>query len=128
MNSFVRKYSALSGISFNIIQMLFKFRPVIIGAPLSLNGATFRFFYSLHSIPCIGFEVFLQDKSIFFSGDTYFDPKKMLEMQKHGFISQKRYENLANIKWIHTVILHEAGVPPIHTPISSLSQFPQEVD
>ena len=99
MNSFVRKYSALSGISINVVQMLFKFRPVIIGAPLSLNGATFRFFYTLHSIPCIGFEVFLQDKSIFFSGDTFFDPKKMLEMHKQGKIYQevpdyKRYTRL----------------------------------
>ena len=127
LDSFVRKYAALSGMSNSIIQMLFKFRPVIIGAPLSLNGATFRFFYSLHSIPCVGFEVFLQDKSIFFSGDTFFEPKKMLEMQKAGFISQKRYESLANIKWIHTVILHEAGVPPIHTPLTALAVLPPEV-
>ena len=127
LDSFVRKYAALSGMSNSIISMLFKFRPVIIGAPLSLNGATFRFFYSLHSIPCIGFEVFLQDKSIFFSGDTFYDPKKMLEMHKAGYLSQKRFESLANIKWIHTVILHEAGVPPIHTPITALSCLPPEV-
>lgn len=39
----------------------------------------------------------------------------------------KRYESLANIKWIHSVILHEAGVPPIHTPISSLIKLPEDV-
>lgn len=127
LDSFIRKYSALSGMSYSIISMLFKFRPVIVGAPLSLNGATFRFFYSLHSIPCLGFEVFLQDKSIFFSGDTFFDPKKMLDMHKAGFLSLKRYESLANIKWIHSVILHEAGVPPIHTPLTALAALPSEV-
>ncbi|MFX9073399.1 hypothetical protein ABTN28_19245, partial [Acinetobacter baumannii] len=32
-----------------------------------------------------------------------------------------------NNKWHHSLILHEAGVPPIHTPVSVLASFPAEV-
>ena len=32
-----------------------------------------------------------------------------------------------NFPWHHKVIYHEAGVPPIHTPISYLSTLPKEV-
>ena len=74
MFSFVKKYSALTEMTEKEIFNLFKFRPVIIGAPLKFNGATFNFFYSLHSIPCIGFSVNFEDKSIYISGDTFYNP------------------------------------------------------
>jgi hypothetical protein len=60
----------------DLLRKLFIFRPVIIGAPMIIHGAQFRFFYSLHTIPCIGFEVYYNDKSIYFSGDTYYCPEK----------------------------------------------------
>ncbi len=43
--------------SSELIQSSHKFTPVTIGQPLKLNGASFDFFYTLHSIPCVGFEV-----------------------------------------------------------------------
>jgi ribonuclease BN (tRNA processing enzyme) len=46
----------------------------MIGEPLIINGATFTFLYQLHVIPTIGFIVKLHDKSIYFSGDTFYDP------------------------------------------------------
>lgn len=52
---------------------MFYYRPAIIGSPLNLYGAEFNFFYSLHTIPSIGFEVKLGGKSLYFSGDTFFD-------------------------------------------------------
>lgn len=55
--SFIRKYTALSGMSSDLIRSSHKFTPVTIGQSLRLNGASFNFFYTLHSIPCIGFEV-----------------------------------------------------------------------
>ena len=55
--SFIRKYTALSGLSPELIRSSHKFTPVTIGQSLRLNGASFNFFYTLHSIPCIGFEV-----------------------------------------------------------------------
>lgn len=75
MNSFLRKYSALTGMPTDILTKLFKFRPIIMGAPLNLNGGIFRFFYAFHSLPTIGCEIHLQDKSIYYSGDTLYDPK-----------------------------------------------------
>lgn len=58
--SFVRKYTALSGMSVELIRSSHKFTPVTIGQTLRLRGAAFEFFYTLHSIPCIGFEVRVQ--------------------------------------------------------------------
>lgn len=51
----------------------------------------------------------------------------MEEMVKQGIISQKRYESLCNNKWNHDLILHEAGVPPIHTPMKVLNELPENV-
>jgi len=57
MSSFIRKYKAITQMPENIIQSLFKFRPVIIGTHLKMHGALFRFHYTLHTIPCIGFTI-----------------------------------------------------------------------
>ena len=38
------------------------------GEPMSVNGGEVRFFYSIHTIPCIGFEVYYGGKSLYFSG------------------------------------------------------------
>jgi metal-dependent hydrolase (beta-lactamase superfamily II) len=83
MNSFIRKYSAITDICEEEIKSLFKFRPAIIGKAHYINGGKFIFNYSLHTIPCINFEVFFEGKSLFFSGDTYYDPvnvKKMVDL------------------------------------------------
>lgn len=118
MGSFMRKYSAITGYSPEELCQLFVFRPVIIGHHTNILGANLRFFYSLHTIPCIGFEVFYGSKSLYFSGDTFYDPEKLLEMHKAGVLSKGRYESLSEIFWKkYDVILHEAGVPPIHTPM-----------
>jgi ribonuclease BN (tRNA processing enzyme) len=75
MESFVRKYSALTDLPQEYIKTLFDFRPVKIGHATRVNGAEFQFFYALHSIPTVGFYVKILDKSIYFSGDTYYDPE-----------------------------------------------------
>jgi ribonuclease BN (tRNA processing enzyme) len=74
MMSFLRKYSAISGMDSSNLRKLFTFRPVIIGTALNIYGAEFEFFYSMHTIPTIGFTVSLEHKSIYFSGDTFYDP------------------------------------------------------
>lgn len=75
MGSFIRKYASIVEMNEKDLALLFKFRPVIIGAPLRFNGAIFNFFYSLHAIPCLGFSVAYKGKSMFFSGDTFYDPQ-----------------------------------------------------
>lgn len=123
MNSFLRKYSAFTGMPIEILTKLFKFRPVIIGAPLNLNGAIFRFFYCFSSIPTIGCEIYLQDKSIYFSGETCLDhelyfcfslifekkiPKRLGELRKKEILAKERMDHLLNRKWdIYSIILHK---------------------
>lgn len=57
MHSFLRKYSAISNMSIGELKEMFIFRPAIIGTSLNIYGAKFKFFYALHTIPSIGFEV-----------------------------------------------------------------------
>ena len=53
---------------------------------------------------------------------------RMIELRKQGLMTQKRYEMLAGVKLgNYSLILHEAGVPPIHTPISVLANLPSDV-
>lgn len=67
--SFIRKYSALSGLRASLLRHSHRHRPAIIGQPLRFQGAVFHFTYTLHTIPCISFKVEWRGKSIVFTGD-----------------------------------------------------------
>lgn len=128
MGSFIRKYSSVTNMTEKELQRLFEFRPITIGYPLEVYGAKFRFFYSLHVIPCIGYEVEFKGKLIYFSGDTFYDPEGLKVLCDKGVLKSKRYSMLAHRDWNrYDCILHEAGVPPIHTPISILQGLPDDV-
>eukprot|EP00163_Fabomonas_tropica_P030547 TRINITY_DN6962_c0_g1_i1.p1 TRINITY_DN6962_c0_g1~~TRINITY_DN6962_c0_g1_i1.p1 ORF type:complete len:741 (-),score=155.70 TRINITY_DN6962_c0_g1_i1:8-2230(-) len=127
MKSFVRKYSAVTGLDEELLRQLFKFKPALLGQKLLHNGAELRFYYSLHSIPCIRFEVYFGGKSMVFSGDTFNHPERLQELHESGEMSKFRYEELSNFPWHHDLILHEAGVPPIHTPMSTFEPLPDDV-
>jgi len=105
----------------------FHFRPVKIGESIKMRGGKFKFFYSLHAIPCVGFEVFLGDKSMVFSGDHMNDPPKIKELHAQGVLTDWRCNQLLNFPWERDIILHEAGIPPIHTPMTTLSALPDDV-
>jgi len=107
MGSFIRKYSPLTGLSEDALKRLFFFRPVLMGEPMRLNGGEFRFFYSIHTIPCIGFEVYYGGKSIYFSGDTCYDPTIISKMHQEGILRKGRAEFFLNLKFHHNIILHE---------------------
>lgn len=125
--SFLRKYSALSGIPMDTLRRTFSFCPVTIGAPTVINGAELSFFYTLHSIPAIGFEAFYGGKSLAFSGDTLYEPDTIRMLADRGVLRPERRDALLGFPWHHSVVLHEAGVPPLHTPVSSLAALPAEV-
>ena len=38
-----------------------------------------------------------------------------------------RRDQLLNFPWDRDIILHEAGIPPIHTPMTTLSSLPDDV-
>ena len=127
LNSFLRKYSALSGFSQDVLRRTFSFFPIKIGAPTVINGAELFFFYTLHSVPTIGFEAFYGGKSLAFSGDTLYDPAQIKKIADLGVITPERRDSLIDFPWHHSVVLHEAGVPPLHTPTSALAALPAEV-
>eukprot|EP00924_Labyrinthula_sp_SR-Ha-C_P010022 augustus_masked-scaffold_21-processed-gene-5.20-mRNA-1 protein AED:0.08 eAED:0.37 QI:0/-1/0/1/-1/1/1/0/1180 len=122
-HSFVRKYSALSGLADSFIQSLFNFKPVYLEEPHHWKGAKFRFFYSLHSIPCIGFDVEYQNKKIVYSADTYYNKAGITQLKEKGVLSEGRAQALIDFPWDSDLVLHECGVAPLHTPFESFLEL-----
>ncbi len=125
--SFLKKYSALSGIAEEDLRRTFSYSPIRIGHPTAINGAELFFFYTLHSIPTIGFEAYYGGKSLAFSSDTLYDPDAIRALSDKGVITPERRDALIGFPFHHTLIFHEAGVPPLHTPIAPLAALPAEV-
>ncbi len=127
LRSFLRKYSALSDIAEEDLRRTFSFTPAKIGQATVINGAELYFFYTLHSIPTIGFEVFYGGKSLVFSSDTLYDPAAIDALAEKGVLTRERRDALVDFPFHHTVVLHEAGVPPLHTPLGPLAALPDSV-
>lgn len=127
LGSFLRKYSALSGLSEDLLRRTFQFHPVRIGEPVHVRGGELWFRYTLHSIPTIGFDAFYGNRSLSISGDTLYDPERITQMYEQGVFTKQRYESLVAFPEHHSAILHEAGIPPLHTPTTALAALPDEV-
>ncbi len=117
MESFLRKYSALADEPVDYLRRLFDFSPVAIGQPFFIHGAEFTAFYSLHSIPTIGF------KLRFHQGD----PRVHGDLFAKGVLAPERYAQLSSFPWESEVIYHEAGIPPLHTTIDYFASLPKAV-
>lgn len=126
LGSFLRKYSSLSGLSPDVLRRTFTFRPVVIGEAMRIRAAEFRFFYTLHSIPTVGFEAFYGGRSLAVSADTLYDPERIRAMHDAGVIGARRRDDLLAFPWHRSLVLHEAGIPPLHTPVSALAALPEE--
>jgi len=74
LENFIEKYSGLVGLENHELKSLFLFEPVFLDLPVSILGARFKFKYSFHSIPTIGFNASFQGKSFVYSSDTLNDP------------------------------------------------------
>jgi CRP-like cAMP-binding protein/glyoxylase-like metal-dependent hydrolase (beta-lactamase superfamily II) len=127
LGSFLRKYSALSGLSEDLLRRTFSFHPVRIGDPVHVRGGELWFRYNLHSIPALGLDAFYGNRSISISGDTLYDPERVTQMFEAGILERPRYEDLVEFPGHHSAILHEAGIPPVHTPTSALAALGPEV-
>ncbi len=127
MESFARKYQSLTGLDYNAFMRLFDFKPVGVQSPIKINGGEFRFFYTLHSIPTVGFEVYFQGKSFVHSSDTLYDPEVFQTLYERGDVNKQRMVELTNFPWHHSVVFHEAGAPPLHTPMRVLVDLPEQV-
>jgi phosphoribosyl 1,2-cyclic phosphodiesterase len=127
MNSFLRKYASVTGLGEDLIRQLFVFRPAIIGKGMFFNGAEVKFHYSLHIIPCIGFNVTFGGKTIYYSADHCYDPKVINELYARGFLKEGRRDWLLKFPMEADYILHEAGPAPIHTPLDILTSLPDHI-
>jgi hypothetical protein len=127
LGSFLRKYASLSDRSEDELRRLFDFYPVCIGRALHLRGGELRFKYRLHSIPTIGVEAYYGGKSLSISADTLYDPERIEAMYAQGVFGEARRNELIQFPSHHTLVLHEAGVPPLHTPAAQLRLLPEDV-
>ena len=82
---FLRKYSASTGLKEEFLGTLFDHGDVLVGQPIYINGGVFRFFYALHALPCIGFEVHYGGKSICYSADTFNDKDGLIKLHEGAY-------------------------------------------
>ena len=127
LKSFLRKYSALTRIPSADLLQLFTYNPVKLNTQFNIHGAIFTFFYTLHSIPTIGFMFSYRNKSFIYSSDHLNEPTIIKDMNAKGYIGDGRMQTLLDFPWYADMIYHEAGIPPLHTPISYLSSLPEDV-
>ncbi len=126
-NSFIRKSSALTDIPAALLEQAVHFVPLTIGAPMNINGGMFQFNYSLHSIPTISIQAGYGGKKMMYSSDTHNDPAFADQLFEKGVVSENRRDFLKDFPWHMDIIFHEAGIPPLHTPMSVLVNLPEEV-
>lgn len=127
MDSFVAKYRALTRLKSSEFRTLFEFHPIRIGMKTTIAGAKFQFKYNLHPIPTVGFDVEFEGKSFYYSCDTLYCPETIRDLHDKGILSEGRMNDLMDVPWDSSLIFHEAGIPPIHTPMSVLAALPQDV-
>lgn len=110
------------------------FEPLRCQTPVSINGMEFRFDYTFHTVPTIGFEIGNGGNLVlYFSGDTYADAdglQKILDDAPEGteimsffralsVLRHGMFLYLGGLQDTPPVILMEGGIPPIHTPPAS---------
>ncbi len=127
LGSFLRKYSALSGLKEDLLRRTFHFHPVRIGSPVHVRGGELWFRYTLHSIPTVRFEAFYGGQSLAVSADTLYDPERIEKLFDAGTIRRARRDELLRFGGHHSAILHEAGIAPLHTPTTALAALPEDV-
>jgi len=68
-----------------------------------------------------------QNQSFVYSSDHNNDPETHKALFESGVLSKERYAELSNFPWDSKVIFHEAGIPPLHTPVSYLDSLPEQI-
>jgi len=127
LESFLRKSSAITGLAEERLAHIVDFVPVPVRQRIRLMGAEFSFAYTLHSLPTIRFEVWYGGKSLVYSSDTLADPEVIELWRQEGVLSQARADALLDFPWDHDLVIHEAGVAPIHTPPKLLEPLSDDV-
>ncbi|KYR02651.1 cAMP/cGMP-stimulated cAMP/cGMP phosphodiesterase [Tieghemostelium lacteum] len=123
--SYQRKARALTGIK--NIEDFYHWIPVKIGEPIQIEGASFLFDYSYHTIPTIRFKLNVYGKTISYSSDTKYCPDSLSKLREDGVINQQRESSLRMFTFDADVIIHECGIPPIHTSVENLNCLPDSI-
>lgn len=126
INSFVRKYRGLLGLNGEQLRALFDFVPVTVNEPVNIAGANFFFRYNFHPIPTLGFSTTFQGKTFAYSGDHLNDATYLENLHQEGLFNKARLKDLLDFNWKADLILHEAGIPPVHTPVDTLLALDDE--
>lgn len=127
MEGFLRKASLITGLAVPQIEQMIEFHPVPIAVPFAILGARFVFKYNFHSVPTIRFQIFFRGKSIVYSSDILNIPEVLEDIHRQKVFSDARFQDLLSFPWDADIIIHEAGIPPLHTPPSTLSKLPAEI-
>ncbi|MBS2039620.1 cyclic nucleotide-binding domain-containing protein [bacterium] len=127
MNSFVSKYRSITNLSGRQFRQLFDFRAIPVGQAVNIAGGDFTFKYMLHPIPTLGFSMNYQGRSLAYSCDTLYDPEAIARLTEEGVLSPQRAADLMDFPWHSDLVIHEAGIPPIHTPMGVLAALPDDV-
>lgn len=127
MEGFLRKASLITGLSIRQIEQMIEFHPIPIEVPFAILGARFVFKYNFHSVPTLRFQVFYRGRSLVYSSDILNIPSTLKTIASEGVFSPGRLEDLLAFPWDADLIIHEAGIPPLHTPPSALDLLPADV-
>lgn len=143
LDIWLKKYCIVTGIHEPDLKFFFDFEPIFINAEMQMGGseillnsktqetkkdrATFKFHYTMHSIPTIGFDFSYRDLTFTYSSDHLNDPKYYQKLLSDKTIDETRFAELCNFNWDSDIIYHESGVPPLHTAISLLATLEEEV-
>lgn len=127
MEGFLRKSSLITGLSREQISQMIEFHPVPVGRSFAIQGARFIFKYNFHSVPTLRFEVLFGGKSLVYSSDILNIPETLRRIHEQGVLSEGRLADLTSFPWESDLIIHEAGIPPLHTPPFVLDALPAEV-
>ena len=126
-SSFVKKTTLLTGLSEADIYELIDFIPITIAKPININGAILTFSYRLHSIPTVGFEIYFKGKTVVYTSDHLNDINFFDRLRNENILTEGRYSELKNFNWRKDIIIHEAGVPPLHTPLETILNLPIDI-
>lgn len=122
----MQKYSILSGMPLDLIQKVIRFKPIVMGAPINLKGAIFKFFQTFSHVPSLGFEVYYENKGIYFAGDTLYDPDLLTTLSHKGVMTKDRAHALSTIKWgFFNLIILYVGPYAWNTDVAKLRKLPE---
>lgn len=122
--SYVRKQLATVGRDVRKYQ---DFVPVRVGEVIAIGGAEFIFDYSLHTVPCVGFQARYRGRSISYSGDTKYDPEYFQEAVTKGVMTPKREAYLRMRGFDADLIVHDLGGGSFHTEARVLNDLPPQI-